>query len=638
MVHAREYLTMGEIRRMLIQVCGAVKYMHERDVVHRDIKAGNIFLDKDMNVMLGDFGLAAIMEPSPEQLETDAKTLQHIRRTTFCGTPNYLAPEILSRKQGHGTSVDVWAIGVLAYYLSIGRAPFASSSKDEIYERLRKGEYQWPRLAPKRDTAEERKDKSTTSNAIPQDLKDLVGILLVEEKRRPKPDDIVQHPFFTQGFIPEQIEPLCKTRTPKWARPAATDAKDQSFSFEDREKIYADLCCYSKVGQPWKDCQEGKTSGVVVGGRYSERDPRSMFLVLAKEMSHRLKLEIPLQEGIVYTGRVERSKADADASKNTLKRKNTSNGAQPEAKVSDRKVAEANRVEAGPPQPSTLEQKASKLVNEQPASISRAAPAPTGAVRPAAPSQTQSTENIHPKSTAANAPITAPTRPISTIHSRPKSAPVIEILEDTDVNQDAKPQRPTGTLKPLSQKPRRTYEPTTAADASASRPSSRPTSRQPSYQTAPLANPAPSQPEKPPYEPTPNQLPQRLSNPDPPPASNTEPEFQPQPNEEPTQAKKLLERPRRLLRKREAAPEEIPRKRVPRRDTQREQQEEPKVKFRTQPRQAARQEARQGTREGEQETREKRQALQANDRSNRVRRRILDIEGKDRDGVVGVER
>lgn len=80
--------------------------MHKRNVIHRDLKMGNLFLDANMDLKVGDFGLAAI-------LVTD-KEAGFVRRTTLCGTPNYIAPEILEKgKRGHDHKVDIWAIGVI---------------------------------------------------------------------------------------------------------------------------------------------------------------------------------------------------------------------------------------------------------------------------------------------------------------------------------------------------------------------------------------------------------------------------------------------------------------------------------------------------------------------------------------------
>ena len=113
MVKTRKGLSMPEVRRFTIQLCGAIKYMHSRNVIHRDLKMGNLFLDQNMDLKLGDFGLAAVLV-SPEEYKGAVKGANFLRRTTLCGTPNYIAPEILEKgKQGHDHKVDIWAIGVI---------------------------------------------------------------------------------------------------------------------------------------------------------------------------------------------------------------------------------------------------------------------------------------------------------------------------------------------------------------------------------------------------------------------------------------------------------------------------------------------------------------------------------------------
>lgn len=75
--------TESEIKYYLIQVLNALSYLHARNIIHRDLKLGNLFLNENMDVKMGDFGLATKLEHSGE------------RRKTICGTPNYIAPEIL---------------------------------------------------------------------------------------------------------------------------------------------------------------------------------------------------------------------------------------------------------------------------------------------------------------------------------------------------------------------------------------------------------------------------------------------------------------------------------------------------------------------------------------------------------------
>uniref|UniRef100_A0A8B9H4E0 Serine/threonine-protein kinase PLK n=1 Tax=Astyanax mexicanus TaxID=7994 RepID=A0A8B9H4E0_ASTMX len=95
---ARHTLTDPEVRYYLRQIISGLKYLHNKGILHRDLKLGNFFVNENMELRLGDFGLAAKLE-TVEQ-----------RKKTICGTPNYLAPEVLNR-QGHGTESDVWSLG-----------------------------------------------------------------------------------------------------------------------------------------------------------------------------------------------------------------------------------------------------------------------------------------------------------------------------------------------------------------------------------------------------------------------------------------------------------------------------------------------------------------------------------------------
>lgn len=108
MVKKRKFVTEPEVRYWTVQMAGAIKYMHEKGIIHRDLKMGNIFLDKDMNVKIGDFGLAALFMSD--------KDMKACRRTTLCGTPNYIAPEILAKggnNKGHDHAVDIWSLGII---------------------------------------------------------------------------------------------------------------------------------------------------------------------------------------------------------------------------------------------------------------------------------------------------------------------------------------------------------------------------------------------------------------------------------------------------------------------------------------------------------------------------------------------
>ncbi|KAK5189149.1 Cell cycle serine/threonine-protein kinase cdc5/MSD2 [Exophiala xenobiotica] len=192
MVKTRTCLSLPEVRRFMVQICGGVKYMHKRSVIHRDLKMGNIFLDGHMNIKIGDFGLAAVMADEQD------------RRTTLCGTPNYIAPEILSKSgtRGHDNKVDTWAIGVICYAMLMGTPPFQSKTQQEIYSKLRTLEYEW---------------KVDSKNYIPPQAKDFVASCLnLNSAERPGMDELVQHKFFTMGVIAEELDTICLRTTPPW--------------------------------------------------------------------------------------------------------------------------------------------------------------------------------------------------------------------------------------------------------------------------------------------------------------------------------------------------------------------------------------------------------------------------------------
>ncbi|KAI9828903.1 MAG: Cell cycle serine/threonine-protein kinase cdc5/MSD2 [Phylliscum demangeonii] len=191
MVRRRRFLSEPEVRRYTIQTCGAIKYMHSKNVLHRDLKMGNIFLDDQMNVKIGDFGLAALLLSNSE--------FSLNRRRTLCGTPNYIAPEVLAKTwKGHDHKVDIWSLGIIMHVfrnhfaMLTGFPPFQSKTQEEIYRKVKARNYDWP-------------SAETCRNQISNEAKDLVASMLVDAPDRPEPDDIVSHTFFRSGLIPESI-------------------------------------------------------------------------------------------------------------------------------------------------------------------------------------------------------------------------------------------------------------------------------------------------------------------------------------------------------------------------------------------------------------------------------------------------
>ena len=105
------------VRFFIAQIALAFGYLHENKIMHRDLKPENVLLDEDGYVCLADFGLAKYV-----------KATSNDQSSSFCGTPEYLAPEIIDRK-GHGVAVDWWTLGVLTYEISVGTPPFVNDNK-----------------------------------------------------------------------------------------------------------------------------------------------------------------------------------------------------------------------------------------------------------------------------------------------------------------------------------------------------------------------------------------------------------------------------------------------------------------------------------------------------------------------------
>jgi serine/threonine-protein kinase Chk2 len=135
----KQKLSETETRKLFLQLFNGVKYLHERNIVHRDIKPENILLvDDDLHVKLADFGLAKII--GDESFTT-----------TLCGTPSYVAPEILAEqgRRKYTKAVDIWSLGVVLYICLCGFPPFSEELTSRQYpysmsQQIREGRFDYP--------------------------------------------------------------------------------------------------------------------------------------------------------------------------------------------------------------------------------------------------------------------------------------------------------------------------------------------------------------------------------------------------------------------------------------------------------------------------------------------------------------
>ena len=222
MVRRRKRLTELEVQCYLLQIVEALKYLHSNKIIHRDLKLGNLFLSERMEIKLGDFGLATVVMFDGE------------KKRTICGTPNYIAPEILDSNQGHSYEVDVWSLGVVLYTLLVGKPPFETSEVKATYRKIRLNAYAFPDHIP-----------------LSEPSKGLIArILISDPSKRPTLDEILANDFLNQGnsipkFLPSGFT-ACPPSTAYLRQfepnvpPARTQRKDVAGSLRAlREKRFS---------------------------------------------------------------------------------------------------------------------------------------------------------------------------------------------------------------------------------------------------------------------------------------------------------------------------------------------------------------------------------------------------------------
>jgi polo-like kinase 1 len=176
----RKTLTELEVQCFVVQLIKALKYLHSHRIIHRDLKLGNLFLTDKMELKVGDFGLATKLEFEGE------------KKRTVCGTPNYIAPEILDGKCGHSYEVDIWSLGVIIYTLIIGKPPFETQDVKSTYKRIKMNSYSFP-------------ERAVISDAAKNLIKD---ILLTDPLKRPSLDSILASDFFQLGVSVPKLLPV----------------------------------------------------------------------------------------------------------------------------------------------------------------------------------------------------------------------------------------------------------------------------------------------------------------------------------------------------------------------------------------------------------------------------------------------
>jgi serine/threonine protein kinase len=162
-------------RKYFQQLILAVKYCHTQGIAHRDLKPENLLLDGEGNIKISDFGLANLTNNTDDLM------------STVCGTPNYVAPEVIRDQGYNGFAADVWSCGIILYVMMSGHQAFDDPNVKALFNKIERGEYQMSRY-------------------FSDGAKDLIAkILVVDANRRYTINQIIAHPWFQVGFDPADL-------------------------------------------------------------------------------------------------------------------------------------------------------------------------------------------------------------------------------------------------------------------------------------------------------------------------------------------------------------------------------------------------------------------------------------------------
>uniref|UniRef100_A0A452U5W0 non-specific serine/threonine protein kinase n=1 Tax=Ursus maritimus TaxID=29073 RepID=A0A452U5W0_URSMA len=204
------------------EIVSALDYLHSGKIVYRDLKLENLMLDKDGHIKITDFGLC-------KEGITDAATMK-----TFCGTPEYLAPEVLEDND-YGRAVDWWGLGVVMYEMMCGRLPFYNQDHEKLFELILMEDIKFPRT-------------------LSSDAKSLLSGLLIKDPNKRLgggPDDakeIMRHSFFSgvnwQDVYDKKLVPPFKPQVTSETDTRYFDEEftAQTITITPPEKFHSVLC------------------------------------------------------------------------------------------------------------------------------------------------------------------------------------------------------------------------------------------------------------------------------------------------------------------------------------------------------------------------------------------------------------
>lgn len=160
-------------------ICG-IHYCHSQGIAHRDLKPENLLLDANGTLKISDFGLSNIQRGAGSSGNTMLQTV--------CGTPNYVAPEVLKEKGYDGLKADIWSCGVVLFVMLAGYLPFDDENVNALFTKIERGEYRMPR------------NVGSEAKSI------LAAMLTIDPADRITLDGIIAHPWFVVDWNPAMLE------------------------------------------------------------------------------------------------------------------------------------------------------------------------------------------------------------------------------------------------------------------------------------------------------------------------------------------------------------------------------------------------------------------------------------------------
>eukprot|EP01064_Diplonema_japonicum_P006276 TRINITY_DN1418_c3_g1_i1.p1 TRINITY_DN1418_c3_g1~~TRINITY_DN1418_c3_g1_i1.p1 ORF type:complete len:428 (+),score=73.79 TRINITY_DN1418_c3_g1_i1:72-1355(+) len=268
-----------ESRKYFHQLVLGVKYCHNQGIAHRDLKLENLLLTEDDVIKISDFGLANLQPGTAEEGDALLRTV--------CGTPNYVAPEVINANhQGYnGMAADVWSSGILLYVMHAGMLPFDHSDIDVLFKLIESSDYQVPQW-------------------FSPEVCELISKMLTKSAlHRISLDEVIQDPWFQVGFDVSKIEatkePIIKDGLDTIDVVDDTDGSDYSHSPMGKDASQTKLLNSFEVQSRMKNAQtQQKTlmGSIIVDTTLSETFTKLSAVLAAmdahpdrKESTHEIK-------------------------------------------------------------------------------------------------------------------------------------------------------------------------------------------------------------------------------------------------------------------------------------------------------------------------------------------------------------